>query len=203
MPGGLRPQVIGGAASSNGFSRPRDSPITLPQHPDQHRSCLVLLRVDQELCEGAALRVAPELADPLGAGAGPSASRRSRSRRSSSSDPIEGWRLVGSWDFPYLPNEVTVLVRDNGPRTVCPSAAALDVGLDELRTVAVVHSTVQPEDALDPANRHPSLDSPELARVTQEPPALAGVRAARPSPSTAIAKATPRATIRLTGKIPP
>src|SRR6187397_1147155 len=35
---GLPPQVIGGAASSNGFSRPRHSPITLPQHPDQHRS---------------------------------------------------------------------------------------------------------------------------------------------------------------------
>jgi hypothetical protein len=39
-----------------------------PQHPDQHRSERpVLLAVDQRLGEGAALRVAPELADPFGA----------------------------------------------------------------------------------------------------------------------------------------
>jgi len=64
---GLPPQVIGGAASSNGFSRPRHSPITLPQHPDQHRSERpVLLAVDHNSAKGAALRVAPNLADPLG-----------------------------------------------------------------------------------------------------------------------------------------
>ena len=41
--------------------------IGLPQHPDEHRSdCPVLLAVDQELGEGAALRVAPELGDRLG-----------------------------------------------------------------------------------------------------------------------------------------
>ena len=63
--------------------------------------------VSRSIGESAALRVAPELADPvrtlevrehkdveqLGAGAGPSASRRSRSRRSSSSGRT-GWRLV-------------------------------------------------------------------------------------------------------------
>jgi hypothetical protein len=71
MPNGLRPQVIGGAASSNGFSRPRDSPITLPQHPDEHRpEDSILLAVDQPLAEGAALRVAPELADPTTRGRG-------------------------------------------------------------------------------------------------------------------------------------
>jgi hypothetical protein len=40
---------------------------TLPQHPDEHRSeRTVLLAVDQKLRECAALRVAPELADPVG-----------------------------------------------------------------------------------------------------------------------------------------
>jgi len=42
--------------------------IGLPQHPDQHRPVRpVLLAVDQQLGEGAALRVALELSDPLGA----------------------------------------------------------------------------------------------------------------------------------------
>jgi len=41
--------------------------LRFPQHPDQHRpKDPVLLAVDQELGEGAALRVAPELADPVG-----------------------------------------------------------------------------------------------------------------------------------------
>ena len=41
--------------------------LTLPQHADQHRPEGPILRaVDQEFGEGAALRVAPELADPLG-----------------------------------------------------------------------------------------------------------------------------------------
>jgi hypothetical protein len=39
----------------------------LPQHSNQYSpKSLVLLAVDQELGEGAALRVAPELADPVG-----------------------------------------------------------------------------------------------------------------------------------------
>ena len=43
------------------------SPLGLPQHPDEHRpERPVLLAVDQELGEGAALRIAPELADPVG-----------------------------------------------------------------------------------------------------------------------------------------
>ncbi|HEY9470164.1 MAG TPA: hypothetical protein VIQ76_11190 [Propionibacteriaceae bacterium] len=42
-------------------------PLGLPQHPNQHRAKrLVLLAVDQELGERAALRVAPELSDPVG-----------------------------------------------------------------------------------------------------------------------------------------
>jgi hypothetical protein len=41
--------------------------VALPQHPDEHRSERpVLLVVDQKLGEGATLRVAPELADPVG-----------------------------------------------------------------------------------------------------------------------------------------
>jgi hypothetical protein len=41
--------------------------LALPQHADEHRSERpVLLAVDQELGEGAALRVPPELADPVG-----------------------------------------------------------------------------------------------------------------------------------------
>jgi hypothetical protein len=40
--------------------------LGLPQHPDEHRpERPVLLAVDQELGEGAALRVAPELSDPV------------------------------------------------------------------------------------------------------------------------------------------
>jgi hypothetical protein len=39
----------------------------LPQHPDEHRpQCPVLLTVDQQFGEGAALRVAPELSDSIG-----------------------------------------------------------------------------------------------------------------------------------------
>ena len=85
--------------SDLGPRRPVD-PLTvgLPQHPDEHRPKRpILLAVDQQLGEGAALRVAPELADPVGAievgehedvehvGAGtrPSASRRAQSRCSS------------------------------------------------------------------------------------------------------------------------
>ena len=45
----------------------RRSALVLPQHPDKHRSkCPILLAVDQQLGEGAGLRVAAELADPLG-----------------------------------------------------------------------------------------------------------------------------------------
>jgi hypothetical protein len=44
------------------------SSIGLPQHPDEQRpQCPVLLAVDQQLSESAALRMAPELADPVGA----------------------------------------------------------------------------------------------------------------------------------------
>jgi hypothetical protein len=42
------------------------SSIGLPQHPHAHRSeRLVLLAVDQQLGDGAALGVTPELADPV------------------------------------------------------------------------------------------------------------------------------------------
>jgi hypothetical protein len=44
------------------------SPLSLPQHAHQYGpEHPVLLAVDQELGEGTALRVAPELADPFGA----------------------------------------------------------------------------------------------------------------------------------------
>ena len=46
----------------------RGSVLSLPQDPNEHRSQRpVLLAVDQELGEGAALRVAPELTDPSSA----------------------------------------------------------------------------------------------------------------------------------------
>jgi hypothetical protein len=46
----------------------RELPLGLPQHPDEHRpERPVLLAVDQELGEDAALGIGPELADPLGA----------------------------------------------------------------------------------------------------------------------------------------
>jgi hypothetical protein len=72
--------------------------LGFPQHADEHRpKDSILLAVDQEFCEGATLRVAPELSDPvsplevgehedveqLGAGSRTEASRRSRIRRSS------------------------------------------------------------------------------------------------------------------------
>ena len=42
--------------------------LAFPQHPDEHcPQGPVLLAIDQELGEGAALRVAPELTDPVGA----------------------------------------------------------------------------------------------------------------------------------------
>jgi len=41
--------------------------VGLPQHPDEHRpERPILLAVDEEFGEGAALRVAPELTDPVG-----------------------------------------------------------------------------------------------------------------------------------------
>lgn len=46
---------------------PRLLAVGFPQHPDEYRSeRSILLAVDQELCEDAALRVAPELSNPLG-----------------------------------------------------------------------------------------------------------------------------------------
>jgi hypothetical protein len=89
------------------------SEVGVPQHPDEHRSeDPVLLAVDQELGEGAALRVGPEPADPVGslevrkredvekfgAGAGPRASRHSRSWRPNAKwmanlSIINGWLL--------------------------------------------------------------------------------------------------------------
>jgi len=44
-----------------------DLVLLLPQHPDEHSAERpILLAVDQELGEGATLRVAPELSDPVG-----------------------------------------------------------------------------------------------------------------------------------------
>jgi hypothetical protein len=83
--------------------RPLAPPTGLSQHPDEHSPQRpVLLAVDQEFGKGAALWVAPELADPVGAievgqhedvekfgaASGARASRRARSRRSSSSGRI-------------------------------------------------------------------------------------------------------------------
>jgi hypothetical protein len=43
------------------------APVGLPQHPDEHRPQRpITLAVDRELGDGAALWVAPELADPVG-----------------------------------------------------------------------------------------------------------------------------------------
>jgi hypothetical protein len=43
------------------------APVFLPQHGDEHSAeHSVLLAVDQKLGECAALRVAPELSDPVG-----------------------------------------------------------------------------------------------------------------------------------------
>ena len=75
--------------------------VGLAQHPTSTTEHPVLLAVDQQLGECAALWVAPELADPLGAlevgehqdveqfgsEAGPRASSRPCSSRSSSSGP--------------------------------------------------------------------------------------------------------------------
>src|SRR6266511_5055420 len=66
--------------ASRGWQAPLDStstrsrlseslpPLGFSQHPNQHRpERPILLAIDQELGEGAALWVAPELADPIGA----------------------------------------------------------------------------------------------------------------------------------------
>lgn len=48
-------------------SAARNSALHLPQNPEEHRSeSLVLLAIDQQLGEGAAPWVGPELTDPLG-----------------------------------------------------------------------------------------------------------------------------------------
>jgi hypothetical protein len=48
-------------------ARPLATSLSLPQHPYEHRpKGPVLLAVDQHLSERAALRVAPELSDPVG-----------------------------------------------------------------------------------------------------------------------------------------
>ena len=55
-------------AGSRCAQLPRRTVARLPQHPDQHRpERPILLAVDQQLGEGATLRVAPELADPVDA----------------------------------------------------------------------------------------------------------------------------------------
>jgi hypothetical protein len=55
-------RLVGRESAAEGLT------VSLPQHRDQHRpERPVLLIADQELGERAALRVAPELADPLGA----------------------------------------------------------------------------------------------------------------------------------------
>jgi hypothetical protein len=54
--------------NARNFSVGAGLPLALPQHPDQHRpERPILLAVDQELGEGATLRMAPDLADPVGA----------------------------------------------------------------------------------------------------------------------------------------
>jgi hypothetical protein len=56
---------------ARGFGRPL---LALPQHLDEHRpQRSILLAVDQKLGEGATLRVAPELSDPVGSLEGPGA----------------------------------------------------------------------------------------------------------------------------------
>jgi len=55
------------AARASGAPSDREDSAGFSQHPDEHRSERpVLLAVDQQLGEGAALRVASELSDPVG-----------------------------------------------------------------------------------------------------------------------------------------
>jgi hypothetical protein len=96
------------------------SSVSLAQHPDEHRpEHPVLLAVDQELGEGAALRIAPELTDPLGPlevgehqdanssarRAGPRLSRPSRIRRSTSSGRIDPEATPSGLSPPARPGE--------------------------------------------------------------------------------------------------
>ena len=69
-------------AGSRCYQLPRRTLAVLPQHPDEHRSERpVLLTVDQQLGEGATLRVAPELSDPVGRARSREASGRGAARR--------------------------------------------------------------------------------------------------------------------------
>ena len=57
----------GPAKSAHFYRGRRAPPLSLTQNPDEHRPDRpVLLRVYEELREGTALRVAPELTDPFG-----------------------------------------------------------------------------------------------------------------------------------------
>jgi hypothetical protein len=73
------------------------SPLSLPQHPDQHGSERpILLAVDQQLCKGAALRVALELSDPVGPVESWAASGRGAARRGERDQGCPGVPVVGS-----------------------------------------------------------------------------------------------------------
>jgi hypothetical protein len=58
---------LGTRLPSSSSAAQRTSPLSLPQHPDEHRPERPdLLTVDQELGEGPRRGVPPELADPVG-----------------------------------------------------------------------------------------------------------------------------------------
>jgi hypothetical protein len=61
------PVHVGRLAAWRRLSMRLGVPLALAKHPDQRRSeDPILLAVDEELGEGATLRVAPELSDPVG-----------------------------------------------------------------------------------------------------------------------------------------
>jgi hypothetical protein len=66
--GGIATRVsLPGPQGPGGCVKPRLLRSPLPQHADEHRSEYpILLAVDQKFGECATLRVAPELADPVG-----------------------------------------------------------------------------------------------------------------------------------------
>jgi hypothetical protein len=106
--GRLRNELSHGGARSD---LPNSSPsgVSLSQHPDEHRPKRpVLLAVGQQLSESAALRVAPELSDPVGAlevgqlqdveqlGTGSGAERvEARPQPTLDLTGTHGWRLRG------------------------------------------------------------------------------------------------------------
>jgi hypothetical protein len=160
-------------------ARPLATPLGFPQHADQHGSeCPVLLAVDQEFGETAALRVAPELADPIG--------------------PLEVWEAWASYRSlgkiilstaraPIL----TITYIPSQPKRTVTSVAQLMGSVNHGKTSAVPRSAPRAKSLCPPPDefgvlthslpaRGHRLSLDQIARVPRLAPGLLSAPALRP-----------------------